>query len=205
MIRPLRDRLVLLGLALVSACATTSSFDRAFEARRFDEAAAAFRSDSTLHTQARALYRAALLHGTPGLETYDPALARELLERMLALDPGAATWESTSLLSLLREQQRAEEVASHREGELEARTGRLAAEADGLRQRIAWLEARLHAQDDQNEVLRRVITRLEADLRDRETRLDALQDELDRLKAIDLRAPPRPPPRENDSSAHYQG
>lgn len=178
---------------MAGACATVSPFDRALDEHRLEAAATMFDSDSSLQAQPHALYRAALLYGTPGLATYDPSRARELIERMLELDPDAATWETNSVLALLREQDRSAQAAKVRERELEGRVAQLTSEADGLRQRLMWFEARLQAQDDQNEVLRRVLTRLEGDLRDRETRLGALQDELDRLKAIDLRAPSRPP------------
>lgn len=194
MILRLRSHVSWAWLLLAGACATVSPFDRALDSHSFEDAAALFESDSSLHTHAHALYRAALLYGTPGLPTYDPVRARDLLERMLALDPESASWESSSMLSLLRELDRVEKVADARRTELATRADQLASEADGLRRRIVWLEERIQTQVEQHELLRRVVNRLEADLRDREARLQALQSELDRLKAIDLQTPPRPPP-----------
>lgn len=182
-----------LGLALTLlapvACAP-SAFHRHIDARRWTEAAQAFAADSALLEDERALYRAALLHGTPGTPVYDPARARALLERLLALRPDRGQREAaTHLLPMLQELERSA-LLERRESELQAEIERLQREVERLLAVRDALSERLAVEQEQRMLLRRAVDRLELGLREREEQLRALRTELDRLKAIDLRPPP---------------
>lgn len=88
-------------LAAVAACAS-SGFHRHFEEERYERAVEVFEADSSLHDDAKALYRAGLLYGAPDAEAYDPARAVAALERLLRLHPGTDRRpEAERLLALL--------------------------------------------------------------------------------------------------------
>src|SRR5690554_5959166 len=165
--------LELIAFALAPACATSSPFDEHFEAHRYDAAARAFHASPELHDQERALFRAALTYGSPGSPVFDPDAARSQIQRL---------------------QDRAERY----EQEVERLTQDLAE----LRRHIAWLETRVDVRDEMLDMLRQVIERLEGEARYKDGRIRALQEELERLKEIDLgrTAPPRVPPAEPDSA-----
>ncbi|HLU25720.1 MAG TPA: hypothetical protein VKZ58_08445 [Longimicrobiales bacterium] len=189
------DRWTVTGLLLLlgaAGCATTE-FDRHFEANRFDAAARVFARDSSLHGQDRALFRAGIAHALPNSPVYSPQLARSLLERLVAQHPRSSYRDDAErLLALLREIERFDALAASREAELERRNG----EIERLHEQIAWLEARFEVQEKVIEVLRQVIERLESGAREKEARIRALQEELDRLKEIDLK-----PPRSGDGGS----
>lgn len=176
--------LVFGGTLLLGGCAS-SPFDRHFDARRWSDAAAVFNEDSALHDHPRTLYRAALMHATPGSEVYDPALARTLLDRLLgagaqggpARDPAVRT-----LHAVLLEFERDREVAT-------LRIDSIGAEAERLRTEVGELETRLEREQQTNENLGHVIQRLTAELRAREEQLVRISEELAQLKAIDLQRP----------------
>lgn len=191
---------VLTGALLSSACAS-SQFDRHFEARRWSAAADAFAADSSLHFREPTLFRAALLHATPRSETYDPARARELLERLMDLHPGTSRRETVQgMIALLDEVERVRIESALREQEVRRELAILNGEVVRLRDDIASLESRFQAREEENDLLRRITARLEADLREREYRLRLLTEELDRLKEIDLRSPARPSGRNQGTS-----
>lgn len=178
---------------MVSAACAASPFDRHYDAHRWPEATRAFEADSSLHDHPDAVYRAALLYATPGSETFQPARARQLFERLLTLGPGLARQEAAiGMIRLLDEVESVRAANDRRERQLRAELEAAEREAADLRQRIVSLESRFRQQEEQNERLRQVAAQLAADLRDRERRMEALGEELDRLKQIDLRPTPRP-------------
>lgn len=81
----------------MSGCAS-HAFHEHWRAGRHEEAAEAFRNDTTLETDARALYRMALLRLSPDLPVYDPAAARADLQSVLELEPGPALRREARLL-----------------------------------------------------------------------------------------------------------
>lgn len=210
----MRSDLFAIGLTLLlgSAGCATSQFDQHFEARRFAAAARAFDNDPSLHDRERALFRAGVVHALPGSPAYDPHLARTLLERLILLYPESSRRdEATRLLGFLAKLERLEEDARRRESQLQRDLEESTAEIAHLRREIGWLEARIEVQQWHGNFLRRSVERLEADLKDKEREVQALRDELSRLKEIDLqqqsgtnRGPPatnRPPGANGSSTA----
>ncbi len=186
-----------LGSALASAlgggCAH-SAFDQQLRAGRWQEAQAAFHRDSTLQRNPVALRSLAALHSDPDSATWDPALALELLRRARAYDGGRGGPPDVARL---------ERLLSVLLTEREAQVRSVRALQDSVAQQraeLAWLQ-REHdervadgaARESERALLQRLVARLEADLRDRESQLVMLRLELDRLKAIDLTPPARPP------------
>lgn len=179
-------RMLVVGAVLVLGGCSTSMFDRHFDAQRWSDAAAVFTEDSALHDHPRTLYRAALIHATPGTDVYDPVLARTLLDRLLnsgadvrpARDPAVQ-----ALYAVLVEFERDREAAA-------LNIDSIGAEADRLRTEVGELEGRLEEQEEAVAELSQVIQRLTAELRAREEQLVRIRDELAQLKAIDLQRPP---------------
>jgi hypothetical protein len=177
------------GAAVLTAGACASSqFNRALDAHQWSDAARAFDADTALLHNESALFQAAMLYSFPNRGTYDPARARTLFEQLLRLYPTTPKRQTAiDHLSLLYELQRTENTAQARAQALEAKIAQLAADTMVLRARLDSIAVRLRAEQDQTALLRKVATRLENDLQDRETQLHALYDELDHLKAIDLK------------------
>jgi hypothetical protein len=188
---------VVVAASILPAACASAPFDRHFDARRWAEAAAAFAGDSALHDHPRALYRAALVHTTPGAGTWDPAQARVLLDRLIAVHAARGSQpspEARALHSVLVEHERHRDHAAAREATLLAALDSVDAEAERLRADLRWLEARLDDATQEASHLRSTIQRLAADLRSRESELTEIRNELARLKAIDLqRGPVRNP------------
>jgi len=190
----------LIAFALASACATATPFDQHFEAHRYEAAARAFHASPELHEQERALFRAALTYGSPQSPVFNPDSARALIERLQRLYPKTRYRdEAHRLAALLEEVQRLEDRAERHEREVE----RLTQEVAELRRHIAWLETHVEVRDEMLDMLRQVIERLEGEARYKDGRIRALQEELERLKEIDLgrAAPPRVPPARPDDAA----
>lgn len=174
----------LLGCAGV-ACASTTQFDRYLDERRWSDAARAFSADSSLLNDDRALYAAGVLYGSPERPTYDPAIASDVLRRLISRFPQSKYRnDAASRLALL------DQVISARR-DAENRQRELAAEIESLTADTRLLRARLDSVSLQSDQIRRNSTRLEAELRDRDEQLRTLRRELQRLKEIDLK--PRPP------------
>lgn len=179
------------ALVTIMGCAP-SLFQRHLEARRWTEAAGAFATDSALHHDDDALYRAAVLHSLPGTPVYNPALARTLLDRLLIQHPQSRRQaDAEHLRTLALELERAA-ARDRRERNLEREILRLGREVDGLTATRDSLHALLASEAARQQGLRQAVERLEGELRFRDQQLRALRTELDRLKAIDLRPPERP-------------
>jgi hypothetical protein len=173
-----------------TACATTQ-FDRHFEAGEYLEASRLFAADSALQRREQALFRAGLVYALPASPVYEPALARDLFERLLTLYPKTDYRTGVAFLDgLLGELLRLERTAAERELEVQRITNRIA-EAE---ERARWLEAMLERQELQATTFRDLTERLEAELRQTRGQLLLLQEELDRLKEIDLKERRRPGP-----------
>jgi peptidoglycan hydrolase CwlO-like protein len=185
-------RLAWIPVALLLGACSVSSFDRHLAAQRWSDAADAFDADSSLLSSDRALYRAALLHASPALPTWEPLRARELLAFLLTEHPGSMHRESAlRLVELIDEMESRRMHAEARQQQLETQRARLQNEVADLRTQLNATERRMQATDEESALLRAAVERLQLIVRDREEQLRQLRQELDRLKAIDLRVPPR--------------
>lgn len=181
-----RTRIVALGLAATTACATTQ-FDRYLGKQQWTDAARVFAADSSLQNDEHALYEAGVLYGTPGRPTFDADRSRGLLRRLISRFPQSKhLGDATDRLALLDEIARAKRDSDVRERELTT-------QIEALTMETRQLHARLDSLSGQTDQLRRSATRTEAELHDREEQLRVLRLELQRLKEIDLK--PRPPAR----------
>ncbi len=184
------------AMLVVIACATarTSQFDSAIDARNWSDAATALAADTSLLQNESTLFQAAMLYSFPDRPTYDPARARDLFERLLRDYPNTSRRQAAmDQLSLLYELQKANNNAVAKRQSLLAQIAQLTSDTLKLRSSIDSISVRLQAEQDQSALLRKVGTRLESDLQDRENQLNVLRDELNHLKAIDLRSTIRTP------------
>jgi Trp operon repressor len=174
-------------LALAVACVHTTQFDQYLAREQWLEAAREFSTDSTLRGNEHAIYRAALLFGTPGRVTYNADSARALLTRLLTRFPETSHREdAVARLALLDQLVTTQRTAEFRARALEARI-------DSLTRVTRELRSRADSTATQSDSLRATIVRLEAERKEREDQLKALRLELQQLKEIDLK--PRPPAR----------
>lgn len=180
-------RLLLTGILscaiTLSACAT-SQFDRHFAEGRYEELGRLFESDSALQRDEHALFRAGVAHALPTSPIYRPEVASEIFDRLLTLHPKTSYRGEAELLgALLDELLRLQMTADQRAAEIE----RLTREEAEARERIAWLRSLLEKQEVQTNLFRGLAERLEEELRETRSRHKSLQEELERLKEIDLR------------------
>jgi len=164
------SRCVLVLILLATGGCATSNFDRDFASGRFDQAVRRFEADSTLWNEERPLFRAAAMHATPGATVYDPARAQAYLQRFLNLFPRSSRAEEARRLHAL-----VSEILRLRDEAVHANSV-----ADSIRTQLDSLRSTNATQAQQ----------YEAELRRRDAQIQALQDELERLKAIDLKLPP---------------
>jgi Trp operon repressor len=170
---------------VIAACARPSRFERDLSAQQWSDAALIFASDTSLQHDEQALYRAGILFGTPGRPTYDAAKARELLSALVTQFPSTDHRDDANArMLLLDEIVRIQRDSARTERDLEARVSTLTRESQALR-------ARADSSMTLNDSLRAVIARMDVERRERESQLQALRRELQRLKEIDLK--PRPP------------
>jgi hypothetical protein len=169
------SRFVFLSLAALGACASAEirPMDRYFVEGRYEEVVGAFEADSSLWSDEDAVYQVAVARSLPDSPVYDPARARDLLDQFLTRFPDSERWAEIRYLSALVEEiMRVQEEADG-----------LEAEAAALSERVASLKAEVSEQA-------RVIEEARAEIRRRDVELWALRQELQRLKAIDLRLNP---------------
>jgi hypothetical protein len=177
--------IVATGLALLAAgCARATQFDRYYANSQWADAAREFTRDSAASLDEHELYRAALVYGTPGRSTFNPAKGRQLLQFLLARFPETPHRdEAESRLMLINDLLQTHDDAAKKEHELEGRIAELTRQAQELR-------VRADSSVSQSDSLRAVLTKLETERRDREEQLRALRLELQQLKEIDLKAKP---------------
>ena len=166
------------ALALTGGCAhQPDAFDKAFDSGQIAEAARIFDGDSSLQHDENALFRTAAARATPGYPIYDPGRAHAELRMLLDRFPQSPhRVDAMRLDALLTQIDR----LSEQNRELEQNATTLAARIDSATSRVAEeRRATLAATQAQAQLL--------ADLRRTETELKSVQQELDRLKEIDLR------------------
>ena len=172
-----------LGAALVAGCAHRGAFDREIESGNVAEAARIFESDSALWHDENALFRTAAARAMPGSPIYDPAHAHVELDTFLARFPQSPRrGEALRLDALLTQLER-----------LSTQNRSLAERADSLALRVDSLATRADSASTRAAEQRRTTLQLQVDLRRTEAELKAVQEELARLKAIDLRLSRRKP------------
>ncbi len=185
----MRRALAVTATLFVAACVRPmTQFDRYMAAGQWSDAAREFSGDSLLQNDEEAIYQAAVLHGTPDRQTYDPTRARGLFQGLLTKFPGTKHRDDAAArMMLLDDVLRTRRVAAARERELEDRIAALTRESQTLRIRVDSVAA-------QSDSLRGAIGRLETLRKEREAELAALRLELQRLKEIDLKPRPTRPP-----------
>jgi chromosome segregation ATPase len=165
-------------LLLAIACAATTAcvhrhtnpFDQAYEQGNVREMTRIFDADSALWRNEQALFRTAIARATPGGPVYDLQRARTELQVLLARFPESSHRPvALSLTALI--------------GQLEKQ----AARSDELSQRVDSLEAHADSAAARTAEQRRASFQLLADLRRTQAELQSVQEELERLKAVDLR------------------
>jgi hypothetical protein len=187
-------------LAVATGCAT-SVFDKHFEQGRYVAAAAAFDQDSSLHRDEQALFRAALVRAFPSSPAFDPTLALAHFAHLEALFPdNPHRIEALRIVALLEDRARLQSALEIHRSDL-----------DDLRSRITAFAERQRRMEQQGEERAAEVTRLETlaaqledRLRQRSGELAALRQELERLKAIDLR-PSRSRTRSGDGGPDTRG
>lgn len=164
---------VLLSLMCgVPACATTriTPFQRAVRDGDEAEIVRMFDRDSALHRNEDALFHVAVARTTPGSRAYDLGRARAELDTLLALYPQSRHRpDALRLDSLIATIDR-----------LSADTLRLSRSAAQLSDKADSLQARVAD-------AHRSTAQLQADLKKTEQQLHDVQEELERLKTVDLR------------------
>lgn len=161
----------LLVTAAVAACASNrAATEPPLELGRIVEEARALDSDSSLWNNDAALFRAALAHALPQSSLYRPAQAREYLDRLIQRFPRSPRREEALHLDAVLS-----EVAR-----LDSHNTQSEVQIQRLDARVDSLQARLEDQ-------RQASSQLQADIHRRDVQIKALQDELERLKAIDLK------------------
>ena len=178
---------------LITGCAHPRAFDRSLRAGRWQDAAAAFRADSALQRNARAVRVAARIHAAPDSATWDPDRALELFARARALAPKSRIAAADTRLEAMLEYVVRERAARGAEMiVLHDSLTAASAEADRLRAELTELRLTNTTYESERAVLQQLASRLEADLHDREGQMALLRSELDRLKEIDLARSSRP-------------
>ncbi len=172
---------LILAAATSAGCAHASAFERAFQhafdSGQVEEAARIFDSDSALWRNENALFRTATARAMPGSPIYDPANAHTELQAFLTYFPQSQhRGEALRLDALLVHLQR-----------LSSQNRSLSLRADSLANRLDSLASRSDSANVRMAEQRRMTLQLQADLRRTEAELKSVQDELQRLKAIDLR------------------
>ena len=170
--------LLALVAAAPAACAhAPSAFERALDDGRLVEAARMFDQDSALWRDEDAVFRTAVARAMPGSPIYDPLHAHAELQTFLARFPQSRHRAEAIHLDALLTQLRL----------LSNQNRSLALRADSLAERMDSLAARTDSANARAAEQRKMTLQLQADLRRSEAQLKSVQDELDRLKAIDLR------------------
>lgn len=192
--------LPIMFVAAAAACAT-SAFDKHFEQGRYEAAAAAFERDSALHRDERSLFRAGLVHAFPSSAAFDPSLALYYFGRIDTLFPASPyRAEAHRIGALLEDRVRLQSELELHRSDLDDLRARIAESAE----RERHMERRGAERDAEVARLEAQAARLESQLRQRSDELAALRQELERLKAIDLRSS-RSPSRSGDAGPDTTG
>lgn len=180
-----RAPVLLLGLTLpILAGCSGNRFEQHWARADHGQAVRAFEADAGLQKNGDALFRAALVHAAADCEGCDPERARELLRRLIALQPDSdRAREAERLLLVLERLEALEDSLRSRDDGLRE----LQSSLEQVEERARVVELLLEHHTTRSELLLELNKRLEKDLVDAHAQLEALQEELRRLKEIDLK------------------
>lgn len=166
----MKTRLALaLAALLVAGACSPHAFHQEWSSGRYEAAADIFRTDTTLRSDPRALWRMALLQLSPDLPLYDLGAARTNLRSVLRLEP-ETTLEREA--RLLLEVARQLDETTTRVRELESQVDELQGQVGQLEGRLGELQGRLEELQERRGELQEL--------------LRSLREQLKALKAIDL-------------------
>jgi hypothetical protein len=168
------------AVLLAGGCATTPEFHRHYEEGRFAEAVEAFRADTTLAGEERAIFRAGVARLLLARGREEERAAGELFRRLLERNPRTSYAPQARLF--LRQIERREE--------LRRELARARREAEVLRGRVEWMRGRLTKARGREDSLSARLSDLTTRLRQQEEDCAQLREELERLKRIDLEPQP---------------
>jgi hypothetical protein len=177
--------LVGITVLLVMGCAT-NLFDRYFEAGQYELAAREYETDPSIVGNDRGLYRLGLTYAAPGTPVYDPERARDLLAQLETRFPNSKHRATARIIGgVLGEiaTLRSELAAGQRQRDAAQQT------IKRLEQANAGLLDTISVQRRQLRELQEELTRVEAEVEAKDAGLRRLENELERLKRIDLERP----------------
>lgn len=184
----------ILGLPLsVLACSSSQSVgDQHFESGLYVDAAAAYQAyldnePRDARQVARSMYRLGVIYGLPESPLYDPERSAEILDRLLKINPGGPYSSEAELIRQLQLQvvETREELAMDRQ-QIEELQGEL----EWMEVELEQARAELGEGAEQVATLSQQIESLRARIRVLSGELATKEQELERLKAIDLQQPP---------------
>lgn len=189
-------QVVPLVLLLVSCQSTTSWIgDQYYESGRYTEAEAALveyleSSFTEDEVASRALFRLGVIYATPEISLYDPLHSIEILEKLISSYPESSYASEASVLRHLLLQSQELEVERR---EVQLQLEELESELARRHSEVFMLQKQLGVREGQITELQQGTPPLEAQIQDLLGQLEAKElelEQLDRLKAIDLEAPP---------------
>lgn len=184
---------ILCSTLSVLACSSSKSVgDEYFESRLYVDAATAYQAyldnePRDARRVARSLYRLGVIYALPESPLYDPERAAEILDRLLRINPGGPYSSEAELIRHLQLEvvKTRDELAMVRQ-QIEELRGELEAAELELEQ----TQAELGEGAEQVETLSEQIASLRGRIEVLSGKLAAKEQELERLKAIDLQQPP---------------
>lgn len=190
--RPSPCAALALALALGGCLLPEPAGDRLFRAGDLTAAADVYRREiQTGHARGRrrerALYHLGLIHARPDSDLYDPAQARRYLERLLAIEPPSRyAIQAAVILELQIEVSRLRTAMADQTSLARL----LLAELRELRAEAERVESAATDEQERARRLARRIDELQTTMADLAAELAAREEELERLKRIDLEDPP---------------
>ena len=183
---------IALLLPLAIACSSSKRIgDLYFESGRYVEAEAAYQVYLDEEPQdarriARSMYRLGVIYALPESPLYDPERAADILDRLLSINPGGPYSSEAELIRHLQLEvvRTRDELADDRQriADLEQELELLEVELQEAQVELGDGAEQVETLTQQTESLRRRIRGLSGELATKEQ-------ELERLKAIDLRQP----------------
>ncbi len=181
-----RAHVLTAAVALAAAGCTASALDRHFEAGQYELAARAYEEDPSVAGSDRALYRLALSYAAPGTAVSNPERARALLAQMVTRFPQSPHLPAARILAgVLGAMVDLSDQARVERQQLDS----LRAVVQGLEATHATLQDTIGANRGRLTDLQAEVKRLQTEVEAKDAVLRRLEDELRRLKNIDLGRP----------------
>lgn len=184
---------ILILTLLAMGCSSSKRIgDYYFESGRYVEAEAAYQvylenEPEDARRIARSMYRLGVIYALPESPLYDPERAAEILDRLLSINPGGPYSSEAELIRHLQLEvvRTRDELAGDRQ-----RIADLEQELELLEIELEETQAELGEGAEQVETLSQQIESLRGRIRGLSGELATKEQELERLKAIDLQQPP---------------